>query len=89
MEVQRRGNTYLLVQKVFGELHKEGIETEYIHIGGKSLHGCTACFRCKENLDKKCALPDDGLNSYIEKMEKAEGIIFGLSGLFSAMSPRR
>ena len=25
---RKEGNTYLLVQKVFGELHKEGIETE-------------------------------------------------------------
>jgi multimeric flavodoxin WrbA len=70
---RKEGNTYLLVQKVFGELQKERIETEIVQIGGKSLHGCTACQRCKENLDKKCALPDDGLNSYIEKMEKAEG----------------
>jgi len=80
---KKEGNTYLLVQKVFGELQKEGIETEYVHIGGKSLHGCTACLRCKENLDKKCALPDDGLNSYIEKMEKAEGIILASPVYFS------
>jgi multimeric flavodoxin WrbA len=72
---RREGNTYLLVQKVFDELRKEGIEAEYVHIGGKALRGCTACFKCKETKDRKCVLPDDGLNGYIEKMERADGII--------------
>jgi multimeric flavodoxin WrbA len=72
---RKEGNTYLLVQKVFDELRKEGIETEYVHIGGKALRGCTACYKCKETKDKRCALPDDGLNGYIEKMENAQGII--------------
>ncbi|MEI9475866.1 MAG: flavodoxin family protein [Deltaproteobacteria bacterium] len=80
---RREGNTYLLVQKVFDELRKEGIETEYVHIGGKALRGCTACFKCKENKDKKCALPDDGLNGYIEKMERAQGIILASPVYFS------
>jgi len=72
---RKEGNTYLLVQKVFDELRKEGIETEYVHIGGKALRGCTACYKCKETKDKRCALPDDGLNGYIVKMENAQGII--------------
>ena len=80
---RREGNTYLLVQKVFEELRKEGIETEYVHIGGKALRGCTACFKCKENKDKRCALPDDGLNGYIEKMERAQGIILASPVYFS------
>jgi multimeric flavodoxin WrbA len=72
---RKEGNTSLLVRKVFDELRKEGIETEYVHIGGKALRGCTACYKCKETKDKRCALPDDGLNGYIEKMENAQGII--------------
>jgi multimeric flavodoxin WrbA len=73
---RKEGNTYLLVQKVFAELQKEGIETEYVHIGGKILRGCTACYKCRETKDRRCALPDDdGLNGYIEKMERAQGII--------------
>jgi len=72
---RREGNTYHLIQKVFAELHQERIETEYIQIGDKALRGCTACRKCGENRDKRCVLPDDGLNEYIEKMEAAEGII--------------
>ena len=80
---RREGNTYLLVQKVFEELRKEGIETEYVHIGGKLLRGCSYCLQCKEKGDKKCVLPDDGLNGYIEKMEGAQGIILASPVFFS------
>ncbi len=80
---RKEGNTYLLVQRVFEEIRKEGIETEYIHFGGKPLRGCTACLKCRENKDKKCVLPDDGLNGYVAKMEEAEGIILASPVYFS------
>ena len=80
---KKEGNTYLLVQRVFEELRKEGIDTEYVHVGGKSLRGCTACLKCRENKDKKCVLPDDGLNGYVEKMEQAQGIILASPVYFS------
>ena len=80
---KKEGNTYLLVQRVFEELKNEGIKTEYIHFGGKPLRGCTACLKCVENKDKKCVLPDDGLNDYVAKMEQAEGIILASPVYFS------
>ena len=80
---RKEGNTYLLIQRVFEELKKEGIETEYIHFGGKPLRGCTACLKCVENKDKKCVLPDDGLNGYVAKMEQAEGIVLASPVYFS------
>jgi multimeric flavodoxin WrbA len=80
---RKEGNTYLLIQRVFEELKGEGIETEYIHFGGKPLRGCTACLKCVEKKDKKCVLPDDGLNDYIAKMEEAEGIILASPVYFS------
>jgi multimeric flavodoxin WrbA len=80
---RKEGNTYLLVQRVFQELHPEGIETEYFQVGGKPLRGCIACFKCVENKDKKCVLPDDGLNDYVAKMEEAEGIILASPVYFS------
>jgi multimeric flavodoxin WrbA len=36
-----------------------------------------------EKKDKKCALPDDGLNDYVAKMEQAEGIILASPVYFS------
>jgi len=72
---RKEGNTRILVQRVLDELQKEGIQGECVHIGGNLLRGCAACFKCRENKDRKCALPDDELNGYIRKMEEAQGII--------------
>ena len=80
---KKEGNTYLLIQRVFEELRKEGIETEYVHIGGKPLRGCTACLKCRENKDRRCVLPDDHLNGYVEKMAEAEGILLASPVYFS------
>jgi multimeric flavodoxin WrbA len=80
---RKEGNTYLLIQRVFEELRKERIETEYVHFGGKPLRGCTACLKCVEKKDKKCVLPDDGLNDYVAKMVQAEGIILASPVYFS------
>ena len=80
---RKEGNTYLLIQRVFEELQKEGIETDYVQVGGKPLRGCIACLKCRSNKDKKCALPDDGLNDYVAKMDQAEGIILASPVYFS------
>jgi multimeric flavodoxin WrbA len=80
---RKEGNTYLLIKKVFEELEKEGIQTEYIHIGASPLRGCIACLKCVERKDRLCALPDDGLNGYLEKMVEADGILLGSPVYFS------
>lgn len=74
---RRDGNTQLLIQTVFEELHKEGIETELIQLGNKKVHGCTACGQCKEHKDKRCHIKNDHLNYCIEKMIEADGILIG------------
>jgi len=51
---RKDGNTAILIGYVLAELEKEGIETETVQVGGKSIHGCTACMKCFENKDKKC-----------------------------------
>jgi hypothetical protein len=73
----------IVSRAVFEELKKEGVETETIHFGGKPLRGCTACVKCVQNKDKKCVLPDDGVNGYVAKMEQAEGIILASPVYFS------
>jgi multimeric flavodoxin WrbA len=69
------GNTEQLIKVVFAELEKEGIETELIRIGGQSIRGCTACFRCGEL--KRCVINNDPVNEIIEKLKTADGIILG------------
>jgi multimeric flavodoxin WrbA len=74
---RKDGNTTILINHVFRELEKEGVETELVQLSGKKIHGCIACYKCFENKDQRCAVKDDVANECIEKMIKAEGIILG------------
>lgn len=83
---RKDGNTARLLAAVLAELEKEGIETELIQIGGKNVHGCTACAKCFENQDGKCILDNDFVNDCIAKMAAADGIIIGSPTYFADVS---
>ena len=74
---RRDGNTSILIEAVFKELRREGIETEMIQLGGKPLRGCMACYGCFRNKNGRCVVEDDLLNECLEKMRAADGIILG------------
>ena len=83
---RKNGNTAILINQVFGELEKQGIETEMIQLSGQQIRGCTACYKCFDNKDQRCALKDDALNEYIEKMLQADGIILASPTYFADVS---
>ena len=83
---RRHGNTEILIKTVFEELENEGIETELIQLGGKPIHGCTACGKCREIKDGRCHIKNDFLNEVIAKMVEADGIILGSPVYFADMS---
>lgn len=72
-----KGNTYHGLEFIQKELVNEGIEMEIVQIGHKAIRGCTGCNQCMINGDKKCVLPDDGVNELIQKMADADGIVLG------------
>jgi multimeric flavodoxin WrbA len=84
---RKEGNTAALIKHVLIELEKEGIETELVPVGGKSIHGCTACTKCFENRDRKCVIDKDIVNECIEKMLEADGIILGSPTYFADLTP--
>ncbi|MDE4908339.1 flavodoxin family protein [Methanogenium marinum] len=84
---RRDGNTVRLLRVVCETLEDEGIETEIVQVGGKSVHGCTACMKCAENLDRKCVLTGDPVNEWMEKMFEADGIIIGSPTYFADLTP--
>jgi multimeric flavodoxin WrbA len=83
---RKDGNTAIMVKQVFGELEKEGIETEMIQFSGKQIRGCTACYKCFENKDHRCAVKTDIVNDCIEKMLEADGIILASPTYFASVS---
>ena len=74
---RKDGNTSVLIQTVFEELNKKGIETEEIHVGGKQLQGCISCMKCWETKNGHCAIKNDKINEWLDKMREADGIILG------------
>ena len=80
---RKDGNTAVLINVVFEELKKEGIETELIQMAGKNIQGCLACYKCFKNKDRRCSVDKDILNDIMARMEKAEGILLGSPTYFS------
>lgn len=70
------GNTYQALKIVTEALEQEGISTEIIHVGNKSIRGCIACGWCYEQKNEKCVFDDD-VNEIIQKLKTADGIIIG------------
>ena len=83
---RKDGNTAILIGHVIRELEDEGIGTELIQLAGSRVHGCTACMKCFENKDQRCAVKDDSMNDCIEKMLAADGIILGSPTYFANVS---
>ncbi len=83
---RKDGNTALLIDAVFEALQKEGIETEVVQLGGRKIHGCTACMKCFENQDQHCSIDHDILNQLVDKMIEADGIIIGSPTYFANVS---
>lgn len=80
------GNTAQSIRIVLAELEQEGIETEFIQLGGRKLFGCLACGKCWESKDNRCVRKDDEMNTFIQKMQEADGIIIGSPTYFSNVS---
>ena len=41
-----KGCTYTALAEVAGELNQADIETEIMHVGGGTVHGCMGCGAC-------------------------------------------
>jgi multimeric flavodoxin WrbA len=83
---RKNGNTDILVNYVFRELEKEGIETELLQFAGKEIRGCIACYKCWEKKNQRCAVEKDIVNDCIAMMLQAQGIILASPTYFSDVS---
>jgi multimeric flavodoxin WrbA len=84
---RRDGNTSILINEMFKIFERNHIETEFIQLGNKLVHGCTACGKCKEIQDGRCHIKNDHLNLCIQKMTEADGIIIGSPVYFADVTP--
>jgi len=83
---RKDGNTAILINQALEELQKQDIETEMVQLSGQRIRGCTACYKCFDNKDKKCAVTEDTVNEYIARMLDADGIILASPTYFADVS---
>jgi len=86
---RRDGNTALLINHVFAELEKEGIETGMIQLSGEVIRGCTACYRCFATKDRRCAVSTESgdiVNECIARVVEADGVIIASPTYFADVS---
>lgn len=78
---RKDGNTEILMNKVFEELNKSGIETELVSFAGQIIEPCKACWACGGQ--KNCVHGKDGFREVFDKLKEADGILLG-SPVYSA-----
>lgn len=83
---RKGGNTEILIKEVFKALENKGIETEFFQLGGKKVDGCIACMKCRKMADGRCHQKNEKINTCIEKMIEADGIIIGSPVYFADLT---
>ncbi len=81
---RKNGNTAILINRIFEELNKEGIETEMIQFAGQIMEPCKACWNCRGK--KNCIHHKDNFREIFDKMKEADGIILGSPVYMANMS---
>jgi multimeric flavodoxin WrbA len=70
-----KGCTYTALAEVAGQLEREGMIVEMVHVGPGPVRPCTACRRCAET--GYCVFTDDPVNTCIDLLKAADGVVVG------------
>lgn len=81
---RKDGNTAILIQTVFEELHQAGIETEMVQLAGRTIEPCRACWACGGR--KNCVHERDPFRDIFDKVTQADGILLGSPVYMANMS---
>lgn len=78
----KNGGTVENLKTVEESLNKNGITTEWFHLGTKPVRGCIDCRQCAKT--HRCAFNDDVCNAIIEAILGADGVIIGTPVYFAS-----
>ena len=78
----KKGCTYTALSEVAGQLEKNGIGSNIVHIGSKPIRGCIACGACRET--GLCVFDDDPVNECSGLLKAADGLIVGSPVYYAA-----
>ena len=79
----KNGTTFRALNEVANELNANGIETEIVCIGNKSIVGCDVCGACSKL--GKC-VKDDLANEIIDKINESDGLIVGSPVYYASLN---
>ncbi|MDY3972097.1 MAG: flavodoxin family protein, partial [Clostridia bacterium] len=71
---KEKGCTYTALCEVANTLNANGVDTEIFWVGNGAIAGCTGCGGCAGT--GKCIF-DDTVNEFVEKVDGADGFVFG------------
>ncbi len=77
------GNTAFTVRHALDIARKEGADTAYFSLSGRSIKACLGCWTCADT--GRCVHKDD-MNEIVEEMRRADGIIIGSPVYFGLVS---
>jgi multimeric flavodoxin WrbA len=80
------GNTHILLAEMGKVFADAGVDYEILQIGNKNIRGCIDCKKCFEMTDERCSISDDEVNTAIQKIKTADGIILGSPVYFSGIA---
>lgn len=78
---RENGNTYTALKEMERVFNAEGVETELVQIGNKSIRGCMACNACAKL--GRCVF-DDAVNELAPKLKESDGIVVGSPVYFAS-----
>ena len=77
----KEGCTYTALSEVASAIERNGVETEFFHIGTKPVNGCRGGGGCGKT--KLCVIKDDVCVELTEKILEADGLVIGSPVYFS------
>ncbi len=72
---KKNGCTFTALSEVAGQLEKNGLTTNIVHIGNKAIQGCTDCRKCIDT--GYCVFTNDRVNECVDLMKTADGLVVG------------
>jgi len=83
---RKDGNSEYYLKETLNFLEKEGIETEFVSLRGKTILPCRGCYGCFEA--KECTQNGDDFAEIFAKMEEADGILVASPVYYSSATPQ-
>jgi multimeric flavodoxin WrbA len=74
---RKEGNTHTALGEIARQLAAQGVESQEVWVGNKSVHGCIACGGCRAKGENRCVFDDDTCNGIIAAAEGCDAVIVG------------